>query len=265
LFKSLYQQCFGPAVGINHLADLARLPFRRTVNDYQEAFLTKMVHAGYLSPEQVHLFTGGLPDTIRIDVELQAPQDLQRAMVLTRAYEQRSSALANSGRPPRPPTRFQQHAGSYSAPASAPAPTSATPAEMMERRRQKLFYLEVVDNEEDVFPDIQQDQEGSLISLQAVSGVRTADTLQVHVQVGAQEFTSLIYSGWTHNFFSHKAAQAANIQFQADTGARVVVANGDSVPCGGIARDIDIKIGQEIFNINAYSEFFHITGLGAGR
>jgi hypothetical protein len=44
-----------------------------------------------------------------------------------------------------------------------------------------------------------------------------------------------------------------------------VVANGDSVPCGGIARDIDIKIDQEIFNINAYSEFFHITGLGAGR
>jgi predicted aspartyl protease len=73
------------------------------------------------------------------------------------------------------------------------------------------------------------------------------------MQVGAQEFTSLIDSGSTHNFFSHKAAQAANIQFQADTGARVVVANGDSVPCGGIARDIDIKIGQEIFNINAYS------------
>jgi hypothetical protein len=44
-----------------------------------------------------------------------------------------------------------------------------------------------------------------------------------------------------------------------------VVANGDSVPCGGIARDIDIKIGQEIFNINAYSEVFHIAGLGAGR
>jgi hypothetical protein len=141
---------------------------------------------------------------------------------------------------------------------------------MMERRRQglcyncdeqytrgnkcqKLFYLEVADNEEDVFPDTQQDQEEPLISLQAVSGVRTANTMQVRVQVGSQEFTALIDSGSTHNFFSHKAAQAANIQFQANTGARVVVANGDSVPCGGIARDIDIKIGQEIFNINAYS------------
>jgi hypothetical protein len=141
---------------------------------------------------------------------------------------------------------------------------------MMERRRQglcyncdeqytrgnkcqKLLYLEVADNEEDVFPDTQQDQEEPLISLQAVSGVRTANTMQVRVQVGSQEFTALVDSGSTHNFFSHKAAQAANIQFQANTGARVVVANGDSVPCGGIARDIDIKIGQEIFNINAYS------------
>jgi hypothetical protein len=141
---------------------------------------------------------------------------------------------------------------------------------MMERRRQglcyncdeqytrghkcqKLFYLEVADNEEDVFPDTQQDQEEPLISLQAVSGVRTANTMQVRVQVGNQEFTALIDSGSTHNFFSHKAAQAANIQFQANTGARVVVANGDSVPCGGIARDIDIKICQETFNINTYS------------
>jgi hypothetical protein len=118
---------------------------------------------------------------------------------------------------------------------------------------QKLFYLEVADNEEDVFPDTQQDQEEPLISLQAVSGVRTANTMQVRVQVGSQEFTALIDSGSTHNFFGHKATQAANIQFQANTGTRVVVANGDSVPCGGIARDIDIKIGQEIFNINAYS------------
>jgi hypothetical protein len=88
LFKSLCQQRFGPAIGINHLADLARLPFRRTVSDYQEAFLTKMAHASYLSPEQqVRLFTGGLPDAIRIDVKLQAMQDLQHAMVLARAYE----------------------------------------------------------------------------------------------------------------------------------------------------------------------------------
>jgi hypothetical protein len=68
-FKAFCQQRFGPAVGINHLADLARLPFRGSVSDYQDAFLAKMAHTGYLSQEQqVRLFTGGLPDAIRVDV-----------------------------------------------------------------------------------------------------------------------------------------------------------------------------------------------------
>ncbi|CAN6204174.1 unnamed protein product [Urochloa humidicola] len=51
-FKAFCQQRFGPAVGTNHLADLARLPFRGSVEDYQEAFLARMAHAGYLAPTQ---------------------------------------------------------------------------------------------------------------------------------------------------------------------------------------------------------------------
>lgn len=79
--KDLCHQRFGPAIGLNHLSDLARLPFRGSVEDYQEAFQSKMAHAGHLTTEQqVKLFTGGLPDIIRVDVGLQFPQDLQRAM-----------------------------------------------------------------------------------------------------------------------------------------------------------------------------------------
>jgi len=86
-FRSLCQQRFGPPLGTNHLSDLARLQFRGSVADYQEAFQARLAHAGYLSPEQqvqqqVQLFTGGLLDPIRTDVELQAPADLQHAMSL---------------------------------------------------------------------------------------------------------------------------------------------------------------------------------------
>jgi hypothetical protein len=63
----------------------------------------------------------------------------------------------------------------------------------------------------------------------------------------------LIDTGSTHNFFSPQAAQTAKIQFQPSTGARVMVANGYRVPFSGIGRDIEIKIGQDIFTINAYS------------
>lgn len=71
-FKTLCQQRFGPPLGTNHLSDLARLPFQGSVANYQEAFQAKMAHAGSLAPDQqVQLFTGGLPEPLRTDVELQ--------------------------------------------------------------------------------------------------------------------------------------------------------------------------------------------------
>jgi hypothetical protein len=51
MFKALCHQRFGPALGINHLAELAHLQFRGSVADFQEAFLAKMAHVGPLSPE----------------------------------------------------------------------------------------------------------------------------------------------------------------------------------------------------------------------
>lgn len=103
-FKGLCQQRFGPALGTNHLSDLARLPFKTSVEEYQEEFLAKMAHAGYLSPaQQVLLFTGGLPEVIKVNVELHQPQDLQHAMALARAYECRAQALG-----PPPSTRWSR-------------------------------------------------------------------------------------------------------------------------------------------------------------
>jgi hypothetical protein len=73
-------------------AELARLPFTVDVATYLDAFLARLAHAGRLTPyQQAQLFTGGLPEHIRIDVELHDPQDLQRAMRLARAYERRNS------------------------------------------------------------------------------------------------------------------------------------------------------------------------------
>jgi hypothetical protein len=119
---------------------------------------------------------------------------------------------------------------------------------------QKLFYLEVDDNDDDTTasPD-EQHYEEPLISLHAIAGVRTDNTMQVRVYVGEQVFTALIDTWSTHNFFSTRAAQAAELQFEANTGTKVTVANGDRVPCSGLARDVEIKVGQNIFTINAYS------------
>jgi hypothetical protein len=118
----------------------------------------------------------------------------------------------------------------------------------------KLFYLEVADSDEDTTGSQgQQAPEEPLISLHAIAGVRSDDTMQVRVLVQEKEFTALIDTGSTHNFFSAHAAQAAELQFEANTGTKVTVANGDRVPCSGLARNIEIKVGTDIFTINAYS------------
>jgi hypothetical protein len=65
-----------------------------------------------------------------------------------------------------------------------------------------LFYLEVMDFEEgDPSEPIEHTEEEPLIPLHAIASVRTDDTMQVQVQVGEKEFTALINTGSTHNFF----------------------------------------------------------------
>lgn len=126
-FRLLCQQHFGPPLSTNHLAELARLPFMSTVDAYMDTFQARAAHASHLLPlQKVQLFTGGLPDHIRVDVELHDPQDLQRAMRLARAYERRNApnVLTLSA----PPTRPQRHPppATLAAPAAAlGAPTAA--------------------------------------------------------------------------------------------------------------------------------------------
>jgi len=105
------------------------------------------------------LFTGGLLDSIRVDVELHDPQDLHRAMRLARAYERRNAPPALPAPPYRGPRRGNQGylalpalgtAGPSTASSSSSTASSSsspgrpferlTPAEMSERRKMGLCY-----------------------------------------------------------------------------------------------------------------------------
>jgi len=287
LFRSLCQQRFGPPLGANHLADLARQPFRGSVAEYQEMFQARMAHAGYLSPaQQVQLFTGGLPNPLRTDVELQAPADLQRAMSLARAYERRATALlAAQGHQQRfldqSPPPLQSAPTATATPTSTPSMPAAPPrqlrrlssAEMAERRRQglcyncdepyvrghkcqRLFYLEVSDcddHNQSANADKVAEDLPPLISLHAITGNRSADTMQVKVGIGNHQFTALLDSGSTRNFISESAAQHVKLCLTASQGATVIVANGDRVACSGLAQEIDIRIGAEYFTVDCYT------------
>jgi hypothetical protein len=56
------------------LAELGHLPFTSTVQDFADRFQALACHApGVTGQQRAELFIGGLPDHIRVDVELQAP------------------------------------------------------------------------------------------------------------------------------------------------------------------------------------------------
>jgi hypothetical protein len=148
------------------------------VQDFTGGFQTLACHApGITARQHAELFIGGLPDHIRVDVEMRDPQDLQTAMYYARAYEQRANAIhqAFPGRGARPPTRptpvtaTPMRPALPAAAAAAPAPTRTfrrlTSVEQLERRRKglcfnrdesyapghtcaHLFYLETVNDAE---------------------------------------------------------------------------------------------------------------------
>jgi hypothetical protein len=158
------------------LAELGRLAFTTTVQDFADRFQALACHApGVTGQQRAELFIGGLPDHIRVDVEMRDPQDLQSAMYYARAFEQRARAMqqafpASDVRPaarppPTPPGQALTavtHAGHSDLAAMRPF-RRLTTAEQLERRRKglcfncdelyvpghvcpRLFYLETVDD-----------------------------------------------------------------------------------------------------------------------
>ncbi|XP_073352309.1 uncharacterized protein [Aegilops tauschii subsp. strangulata] len=197
-FRELCLLRFGPPVRGSRLSELGRLPFTSTVQDFADRFQALACHAsGVTAQQRADLFVGGLPDHIRVDVELCGPQDLQTAMYYARAFEARAQAMLpatparggrQTSRPPPAPGR---------PPPATPAPTTSTttrpfrrlsPAEQMERRRQglcfncdepytpthvcpRLFYLETVDFTE---KDALADEAAALPPPAAAEGAPTA-------------------------------------------------------------------------------------------
>ncbi|XP_044418751.1 uncharacterized protein [Triticum aestivum] len=171
-FRELCLLCFGPPVRGSRLAELGRLPFTSTVQDYADHFQALACHAsGVTAQQRVDLFVGGLPDHIRVDVELRGPQDLQSAMYCARAFERRAVAIQQespsrtAGSLPGPDSVQGRPTQASAAPLAATAARPfrrLTSAELLERRRQglcfncdepytpghacpRLFYLEVAD------------------------------------------------------------------------------------------------------------------------
>ena len=93
-FRELCLLRFGPPVRGSRLAKLGRLAFTSTVQDFADRLQALACHAsGVTAQQRADLFVGGLPDHIRVDVELRGPQDIQTAMYYARAFERHAVAV----------------------------------------------------------------------------------------------------------------------------------------------------------------------------
>jgi hypothetical protein len=74
-------------------------------------------------------------------------------------------------------------------------------------RCKRLFYIESADEDDEDEGDNLQ------ISLLAITGVRTSDTMQLLVRVGEHELVALLDSGSTHNFINEELAAQLGSHF----------------------------------------------------
>jgi hypothetical protein len=152
--------CFGPAVRNNPLGDLSRLQFSGSIEDYQDQFLILLACEGLREEHQIHLFTAGLPEPLKTDVELQQPPTLEDAtnfshafarcqnaansVLLSRARPSYQRTRATDSSPSTPTTTHLQQTTTTSASNKGPSPGSRfqrlTQAEMTDRRAQGLCF-----------------------------------------------------------------------------------------------------------------------------
>jgi hypothetical protein len=87
-FVKLVNQRFGPPLRGNALGELIQLKRDTTVVDYQNWFSALVNRCTGLSEkQQIDIFTTGLRNPLKTDVELEQPATLDDAMTLARAYE----------------------------------------------------------------------------------------------------------------------------------------------------------------------------------
>ncbi|KAK1613201.1 hypothetical protein QYE76_036874 [Lolium multiflorum] len=273
-FRDLCLLRFGPPVRGSRLVELGRLQFTSSVQDFADRFQSLACHApGVSARQRAELFVGGLPDHIRVDVEMREPQDLQTATAGEPALRHAlpdgpgsPAAAVPRRRPLRAYTSFRRDDG-----------------RQLERRRKglcfncdeqyapghtcaRLFYLEMVDDKdgEPLTPELDTgaasepgattygpvDAKAFVVSLHALAGIKTAKTMLLPVTISGERLTALVDTGSTHNFLAGDAMRRLALQPSGDEHFSVIVANGDRLACQGVARQVPITIGDEHFSVD---------------
>ncbi|KAK1608875.1 hypothetical protein QYE76_032548 [Lolium multiflorum] len=287
-FQTLISNHFGPPTRANPFGELISTRRTGTVADYSKRFLENLSRIQPIADaEERDIFTNNLGEPMKTQVEMLKPSTLDAAMDLDISFEHLNivtGAATTAARPIRPSrTAASPTLAAQESVGSAPALVfkKLTPAEMDDRRAKvlcfncdekfvrgdrckRLFYIQSADDDEEPLAD---GQEEAKISLLAVTGIPTSDTMQVAICIGDRDLVALLDSGSTHNFIHEGLATVVGLPFSSDRRLGVTVANGDRVTCRGLLKQAAITIDTENFLVDLHAiplgGFDVVLGLGS--
>jgi hypothetical protein len=227
-FAEFVNMRFGMPLRTNSLAELKDLRRTGSVEEYQWQFSILLCRCDDLSPsQQVNMFTAGLGEPLRTNVELQTPTTLQYAMSLARTYERRTLPTdAALSKPSRSNPRSSTAATTVvtAIPTKPAAPTKLrfkrlTMEEMAAKRAngecyycpekytgdhkcpvKGVFLLELDD---DV---VEEAMEELGISLHALTGIDVDETMKLQMTIGGTPLVALVDTGSMHTFIKEEVA-----------------------------------------------------------
>jgi hypothetical protein len=249
---------YGPTQFEDFFGDLTKLRQTGTVREYQGQYERLLSRAGRLSvTQQVGGFISGLKESIRLEVQASGPTSLTAAVGLARLYEGR---LMSQRRSPQ----FFEPRRSVGQPSVPPLPSAnlvrnrtpvirkLSPAELKDRRERglcfncddkfspghrctKLFLIEgIYEGEAEIADPTENEEAGEEeefeileISLHAISGVPTPQTMRISGTIRKAWVILLTDTGSKHNFLNTRLAEKLGLVPDKHTAYEVIVANGE--------------------------------------
>lgn len=218
-------------------------------------------------------YLGGLEDDVQLAVRMFSPKSVQQALCLAKLQEAAQKAKKQKVQPrppllPTPATRAQPVAPAVNV--QNPNRRTLTPAEFNDKRaknlcfwcdehyapgykckgkKPQLYHIEMKDDDDEELvqecvPAIEAPEETQCahISVQAMDGVLSFQTMRVSGHHGKKELHLLLDSGSTHNFIDMSKALKMDCNVERITPMWVRVADGGQLKCDSMIKNFNWKM-----------------------
>jgi hypothetical protein len=113
--------------------------------------------------------------------------------------------------------------------------------------------LESFPQPDDNNPPSDQPDVEPLISLHALTGISSPQTLKLIGYIKHHKVIILIDSGNTHNFIHHRVSQETHCYIHAVNNFQIMISNGGSMKCGGHCENVCLQIGDYSLKSHMFS------------